>query len=76
VVCRVTRDDTQLARAGRSPEGSWYLGRGPGRGVWWCAQGACAGALSVGVLARALHAPATSADLAALRALTGPPERR
>ncbi len=43
--------------------------------MWWCAE-SCAEGLSVGALARALRADVNGADLAALRALVGPGERR
>ncbi|MFI5036463.1 MAG: DUF448 domain-containing protein [Acidimicrobiales bacterium] len=76
MVCHATREDAQLVRAGRTPDGSWYLGRGSGRGAWWCASGACARSLSPGALARALRAPVTAAEVAVVRALADPRERR
>gem|GEM_PF-603694 len=76
MVCRQEREDAALARAGRASDGSWYLGRGPGRGVWWCADARCASSLSAGALARALRAPVTEASAGALRALAGSLERR
>lgn len=75
MVCRATREDSQLVRAGRREDGTWYLGRGPGRGLWWCALGSCAGSLSVGAARRALRAPVSEADAEALRALAAGPER-
>jgi len=56
-----------MTRAGRS-DGSWYLGRGLGRGLWWC-DAECSTGLRVGHLARALKSAATEDDLAAVRAL-------
>jgi predicted RNA-binding protein YlxR (DUF448 family) len=76
VVCRTSREDTLLVRAGRRDDGAWYLGRGPGRGVWWCAQGSCAQRVSEGAIARALRAPVSRAEAEALRALAVGPERR
>ena len=70
MVCRTKRDDGEMVRAGRDAYGSWYLGRGAGRGVWWCDDAHCEGALSVSHLARALRATVTEADAAALRGLT------
>ena len=56
-----------MIRAGRL-DGTWYLGRGPGRGLWWC-DAHCAQGLRVGHLARALKSSATESDLEAVRAL-------
>jgi hypothetical protein len=56
-----------MTRAGRS-DGTWYLGRGPGRGLWFCDED-CAPALRVGHLARALKAEVDEGDLEAVRAL-------
>ncbi|MHB1088608.1 MAG: DUF448 domain-containing protein [Acidimicrobiales bacterium] len=67
MVCRTRRADAQLVRAGRTPEGQWYLGRGPGRGVWWCANATCGAALQVGQVARALRHAVSASDMAALR---------
>ncbi|HVB71661.1 MAG TPA: DUF448 domain-containing protein [Acidimicrobiales bacterium] len=75
MVCRSERDDAKMTRAARLPDGSWYLGRGPGRGAWWCAQPECAAALSAGALSRALRTPVTSADLELLGVLTGSARR-
>ena len=59
-----------MVRAGCGAEGEWYLGRGTGRGAWWCGDGDCASALTVGALARALRREVRASDLAALRALS------
>ena len=56
-----------MTRAGRF-DGTWYLGRGPGRGLWWCDE-ECSKGLRVGHLARALKSGANEDDLEALRAL-------
>jgi len=76
VVCRRERDDAQMVRAARRPDGSWYLGRGPGRGAWWCDEPGCAAALSAGALSKALRTPVTPADVASLSALAGSARRR
>lgn len=76
MVCRTTREDSALVRAGRRADGSWYLGRGPGRGVWWCAQGECATGLSAAAASRALRAGVSGAEAEALVALAAGPERR
>ncbi|HXC19059.1 MAG TPA: hypothetical protein VNT80_04035 [Acidimicrobiales bacterium] len=67
MVCRRVRDDAEMIRAGRD-NGTWYLGRGPGRGLWWC-DAECSKGLRVGHLARALRAGASESDLEAVRAL-------
>ncbi len=59
-----------MVRAGRDVGGEWYLGRGGGRGAWWCRDGECEGSLSVRALARALHREVLESDLASLRALS------
>ena len=56
-----------MVRAGRA-DGTWYLGRGPGRGLWWC-DVHCSKGLRVGHLARALKSSADERDLEAVRAL-------
>ncbi|MGD0692820.1 MAG: DUF448 domain-containing protein [Acidimicrobiales bacterium] len=66
-VCRKTREDAEMTRAGRL-DGAWYLGRGPGRGLWWC-DAECSKRLRVGHLARALKSSANESDLEAVRAL-------
>lgn len=68
VVCRVKRDDGDLVRLGRF-DGQWYVGRGDGRGAWFCAAGPCGDRLAVGPLARALRAPVSDTEVAALMAL-------
>jgi hypothetical protein len=69
-VCRTVRDDTDMVRAGRDEQGTWYLGRGVGRGVWWCAEGPCEGEVRVTHVARALHRAAHESDVAALKGLS------
>jgi hypothetical protein len=56
-----------MIRAGRL-DGTWYLGRGPGRGLWFC-DAECSKELRVGHLARALKSSANEGDLADLRAV-------
>ena len=51
-----------MLRAGRRLDGRWYLGRGPGRGVWWCQESTCGAELAVGQLARALRSAAGGAS--------------
>jgi predicted RNA-binding protein YlxR (DUF448 family) len=68
VVCRARRDDGELVRVGRF-DGQWYLGRGEGRGAWFCAAGPCRDRLAVGTLTRALRAPVSDTEVAALGAL-------
>ncbi|MHB1210100.1 MAG: DUF448 domain-containing protein [Acidimicrobiales bacterium] len=67
MVCRSRRVDAELVRAGRTPEGQWYLGRGAGRGVWLCANATCGAAVQVGQVARALRHAVSASDMAALR---------
>ncbi len=69
VVCRTRRDDAEMVRAGRDAHGTWHLGRGVGRGIWWCGEGSCGPALRVGHVARALRAEATEGDVEAVRGL-------
>ncbi|HUX04583.1 MAG TPA: DUF448 domain-containing protein [Acidimicrobiales bacterium] len=66
-MCRARRDDTLMVRAGRDAEARWYLGRGPGRGAWWCATTDCVGSLRASALARALRAEVSEADAQELR---------
>jgi predicted RNA-binding protein YlxR (DUF448 family) len=60
-----------MLRAGRGVDGQWYVGRGSGRGVWWCKELDCSESLQVGHLARALKSAVREADLEDLRALVG-----
>ncbi len=69
MVCRARRGTNDLSRAGRSPAGAWYLGRGDGRGVWWCVAGSCSRGLSAARLGRALRGSVSEAEAAALREL-------
>ena len=57
-----------MVRLGRSAVG-WYLGRGPGRGAWCCAEAPCATRLSARSLGRALRAEVTEADLESVQRL-------
>ena len=59
-----------MVRAGRDATGSWHLGRGAGRGVWWCKDGVCASELCVGHVARALRSAVRESELATIRGLT------
>jgi predicted RNA-binding protein YlxR (DUF448 family) len=58
-----------MIRAGRDVGGQWYVGRGNGRGVWWCQESNCSELLQVGHLARALKSAVREADLKDLLAL-------
>ncbi|HEY1222320.1 MAG TPA: YlxR family protein [Acidimicrobiales bacterium] len=75
-MCRTRRDDHELVRAARDGDGRWYLGRGTGRGVWWCADSGCGEELQNGQLARSLRTAVSEGDAVALReawkAGTGP----
>jgi hypothetical protein len=61
-----------MLRAGRDADGQWYVGRGNGRGVWWCRETECGAALRVGHLARALRTPVMAGDLKVLLTLCQP----
>ncbi len=52
-----------MQRAGRRRDGTWYLGRGVGRGVWWCRDGSCVARLESRTLSRALRVALTAADV-------------
>ncbi|OYV60267.1 MAG: hypothetical protein B7Z69_04655 [Actinobacteria bacterium 21-73-9] len=69
VVCRTRREDHALVRVGRRPDGTWYRGRGPGRGAWCCRD--CAPGLSERALARALRGGPAGLDVAAAARLIG-----
>ncbi|MFY9782713.1 MAG: hypothetical protein WAK12_04170 [Acidimicrobiales bacterium] len=69
-MCRSVRDDSEMVRAGRDALGRWYLGRGVGRGVWWCREGHCEEGLRVTHLARALKSSVLASDVALLRGLS------
>jgi hypothetical protein len=58
-----------MDRGARNDDGSWYLGRGPGRGIWWCRGTNCRASLTAGQLARALRGPVSESDAYALGAL-------
>ncbi len=44
-----------MFRAGRATDGVWYLGRGGGRGLWWCANSTCQARLQLSHAQRALR---------------------
>ncbi|MDE3031991.1 MAG: DUF448 domain-containing protein [Acidobacteriota bacterium] len=69
MVCRRRREWDELQRAGRSPDGGWYLGPGAGRGVWWCREGECLSGVRATRVARALRRPLDESDVAGLREL-------
>ncbi len=58
-----------MVRAGREASGAWYLGRGTGRGIWWCRENECGKALGRGHVARALRMAVSEGDAAAVQAL-------
>ncbi len=58
-----------MVRAGRQADGTWYLGRGEGRGVWWCSDRACGKEVRLTHLARALRASVAESEVAVLRGL-------
>ena len=68
VVCRARRDDDHLERVGRRG-GQWYVGRGEGRGAWFCVEGSCRDRLAAGQLERALRARVRDGEVAAIIAL-------
>jgi hypothetical protein len=61
-----------MERAGRGPDGGWYRGRGPGRGVWWCRETRCAERLGRAQVARALRVEVSAGEVDALTAILGP----
>lgn len=69
MVCRRRREAADLQRGGRVSEGVWYLGRGVGRGVWWCRDGDCAHLVSGAHASRALRCPLGEIDVTALHQL-------
>lgn len=54
-MCRQRRPDAELTRAGRASDGVWYIGRGDGRGLWWCSTGACVQQLNRGHAQKAIR---------------------
>ncbi|MGA2122814.1 MAG: hypothetical protein ABSG58_00125 [Acidimicrobiales bacterium] len=68
MVCRRRRPEAELLRLGRDASGTWYVGRGNGRGVWWCADG-CGSSVRISQVAHALHASVSEADMAVVRDL-------
>jgi predicted RNA-binding protein YlxR (DUF448 family) len=71
VVCRTRREDTALHRAGRNTDGQWYVGRGNGRGIWWCKESDCGTLLRVVHVARALRTAVPASEVDVLLALCG-----
>ena len=69
MVCRQRREETDLQRCGRLSNGVWYLGRGVGRGLWWCREGECATRVNLAHASRALRSPLGEIDAVALREL-------
>ena len=69
MVCRRRRDQGDLQRAGRSPGGVWYLGRGTGRGLWWCRGEECGSGVNLAQASRALRCSLGESDAGALREL-------
>lgn len=67
VVCRQRRGDEYLQRGGRSLDGVWYLGRGTGRGLWWCRAGECGSGVTLAHASRALRRSLGAEDVVALR---------
>ena len=68
-MCRRRRNDDDMMRAGRTANGTWYLGRGDGRGVWWCSDRECGGEVRLTHVARALRAGVAESEVAVLRGL-------
>ena len=67
MVCRRRREEAALQRAGRTQGGVWYLGRGAGRGLWWCRNGECGSGLNLALASRALRCSLGDEDALALR---------
>jgi len=57
-----------MFRLGRDASGTWYVGRGDGRGVWSCADG-CGSNLRTTQVSHALHASVSEAEMAVVRDL-------
>ena len=70
--CRRTTDAAALVRVSLDADGAPRVGPGPGRGAWLCGPPATLGCLAEAerrhALDRALRAPVTAHQLAALRA--------
>ena len=71
MVCRARRDDADLVRVGRGTDGAWYVGRGVGRGVWWCGGSDCGLRVEVRHVARAMRSAVSESDVVAIRVLEG-----
>ncbi|MGH3732591.1 MAG: DUF448 domain-containing protein [Acidimicrobiales bacterium] len=69
IVCRSRRDDADMVRAGRNAAGTWYLGRGAGRGVWWCGDRGCGKDVRASHVARALRVSVSESDVVVLHGL-------
>ena len=67
VVCRRRREEVELQRAGLDAANQWYLGRGEGRGLWWCREGECASGVSLAQASRALKRDLRAEDVQGLR---------
>ena len=58
-----------MVRAGRRVDGTWYLGREGGRGVWLCRRDECATGVRTGHLARALRSTVSEQDVVRVKEL-------
>lgn len=67
MVCRRRREEAELQRAGLDDRGQWYLGRGDGRGLWWCREGECASGVDLARASRALKRALRAEDVQGLR---------
>ena len=67
MVCRRRREEVDLHRAGRASSGVWYLGRGTGRGLWWCREPGCALGVNLSLASRSLRCPLGDEDAVAMR---------
>ena len=52
-----------MIRAGRDDNGKWSIGRGPGRGIWLCADGVCSEEVQSGHIARSLRSSVSESDV-------------
>ena len=58
-----------MVRAGRDRGGQWYLGRGVGRGIWWCLDAGCGRNLKAPHVTRSLRAAVSEGEVESLRVL-------
>jgi len=58
-----------MIRAGRTLDGTWYINRGVGRGIWLCADGVCSEEVQSGQIARSLRRSVSESDVEQLRQL-------